>query len=959
MAFPSTALGTVVQMKINGTWTSVVRYDAVTRIKQKAGIDITRGQGGLQDKTPSSVCKWEWQDPNGVYNNENPRSPYYNLIPRNTPVRVYVPRAAASLFMLQDDTTACATTTDKAAIRVTGDIEIRFDFEPRRFSRWSSGVDSGFILGGKHDITTNQRGWYVRVGDPYTNSSTVSKLALAWSTDGVATNFAEANAAIPAGIERLSVKITMDVDNGAGGRDIKFYYSTTGINGSYTQIGTTVTQAGTTSIFASTATLQLGKVVNFELNGFSNLLQKFAGRIHGFQLYNGIAGSKVAEADYTAQATGTTSFADGLGNTWTLLGNAEITNAQYRFYGLFSAPVLKPNKSRSGTGVDVAVAAESGGLIRLITSNETPVISPISYAFRSYTANGWWSGEDEANSDTTYASSGLDGARPASISDITFNGFDSGIPGSAGVMTCGSTNPQFSGYATTVATTGESHFYAFFKFPSIPASDQLLFTWNSTGTVAKYTLTVTINSYRLDCYGNDGTLLATSNAGYSGTEPTNWIAYHSRSILNAGNVNVSHEWYRLDTRSYATVAVLNAGAGSMGRFTKVTLAGAGLANVKFCQVMVSNQVGLEFASGSAAANVATYANAFSGELADARFLRICGLLSITGVVFGRDTYAEAMGPQPIDTGINILYECAAFGMLSEAIDQLALEFRATRALRNQQAQLALTYGILTQGLEGTPDDTDVANDVTMSRAAGGSSRAVQLYGPMSTQAPPNGIYTVPDGPTTNGYTVDRLPYLTQDYLTRHSWPGSRYPSIVIDMHHPDYAGNSSRFLDAEIMDLGDMISISSLPTFMAPDTLQLLVKGMHETLYAQLWTIDCACIPYGPYVVSELDTSVGSPYSGFVAQPHTLLGVAQLQLNAGINSSATSIDAKTLSGPVLKTGAVSYTIKIGGEFMAVTNVAGATSPQTLTVTRGTVGAYTAAHSANDAIVFNPVIKASL
>jgi hypothetical protein len=841
---------------------------------------------------------------------------------------------------------------------ITGDLEVRFDFEPRRFARWSSGVGSAYVLGGKYDLSP-QRSWYVRIGDP-TCASATSQLAFGWSTTGSNSLSATCTAPVPTA-KRISIKVTIDVDNGAAGRDIKFYYSTTGINGSYTQLGSTVTQAGTTSIFASTAELQIGNVGGLNAGGFTDVIQKFSGRIHAFQLYNGIGGSKVAEADYTAQASGTTSFADGLGNTWDLVSKAEITNAQYRFHGLFSAPVLKPNKSRSGTGVDVAVSAEAGGLIRLITANETPVVAPIDYAFRSYAANGWWPGDDDPNSDTVFASSGVDGARPASISDITFNGYDSGIPGSAGVMVCGSTNPQFTGVCSVVATATEQHFYMFFKFPSIPAADTVFITWYSTGTIAKYVLTVKTLSYDLSGYDSSGTNLFTNNTAFgTGGEPNQWIAYHSRTILNAGTLNVTHEWFALSSSLYFSAGVSSAGAGSLGRFTKAVInGGSALANVRFCHVMMSNQTGLEFASGSPAANVATYANAFRGELADARFLRICSLLGVTGILFGRSGYAEAMGPQPIDTAINILYECAAFGILSEEIDQLALGFRATRAIRNQQTQLALTYGILTQGLEGTPDDTDVANDVTMTRAAGGTSRAIQLYGPMSTQAPPNGIYTVPDGPTVNCYTTDRLPYLTQDYLTKHTWPGSRYPQIVIDMHHPDYAGNSSRFLDAETMDIADMIAISSLPTFMAPDILQLLVKGVQETLYAQLWTITAACVPYGPYIVSELDTTTGSPYTGFVAQPYTLLGVAQLQLNAGINSSVTSIDAKTLSGPLLKTGAVSYTIKIGGEFMAVTNVAGAASPQTLTVTRGTVGSYSAAHSANDAIVFYPTIKASL
>ena len=52
------------------------------------------------------------------------------------------------------------------------------------------------------------------------------------------------------------VRVVHDVDNGAGGNDVKFYTSTDGI--AWTQLGTTITTAGVTSIFPSTSRYSVG-----------------------------------------------------------------------------------------------------------------------------------------------------------------------------------------------------------------------------------------------------------------------------------------------------------------------------------------------------------------------------------------------------------------------------------------------------------------------------------------------------------------------------------------------------------------------------------------------------------------------------------------------------------------------------------------------------------------------------
>lgn len=966
MAFPSDVLGTKVQLQIDGTWTDVVRYDANTKVLESSGVSINRGQGGLDPKTKAGVCQWTWQDPNGVYLNENPRSPYFNMIPRNTPVRTYVPRETTSMLIVDRNDGARAETADKAGISITGDIEIRIDFEPKRWARWASGTNKVMLLASKYSTSGSQRSWYVRFGEPMTANG-LGSLVFVWSTGGTSgtTTTVGATEDIPIPQSgRLAVKITMDVNNGAGGHTIRFYTAEDGIDGTYTQLGTDVTLSGVTSIFDSTSSLEIGTFQDGGLDfAVSSQVYNFVGRVYGFRLYNGIGGSLVANADFTAQAVGTTSFSDGLGNTWDLFGVAEITDADYRFHGEFSAPVLVPNRTRDGTGVDVKIQAEAGGILRRISANATPLQSPIALTFANYSPVGWWPGEASGNGVSTplLAGAGAEGIPQAAISGIEYEGFDEEIPGSAGVFECTGASPTFSGFCKNSAVTGESHFYVFFKFPSTPASDVLAFTWYNTGTVRKFTLTVGSGVYRLQGYDFENVQLFSLNTLHgAGATPNQWIAYHSRSIQNGGNVDTSHEWFVVDSDTYFSGGV-GSTAGTAGRHTRITISGTGMSGVRFCHPMLSNEVGLEFYSGTPSLNAVNYARGFGGELADARFRRICALLGVEPVVVGNLDDTEPLGPQPIASGINILYQIPEVdgGLLVEAADQLALEYHTRSSLQNKNT-FTVTWAQLAEGLRGTPDDTDVANDISMTSDVG-NARATLEYGPMSIQAPPNGINPVPDGPSVNAYTANQVRYLAQYYLFTHTWPTSRYPAVNINMHHPSIAGDQDLFNGLMRLDIGDVLQITDLPDFMAPEELQLLIRGRVETQYGQQWELQLVTVPYGPYIGSELQTRDDAPYSNFRASQHTDEGVVQTQLNADITNSATSIAIKTLSGPLLEVGAVSpsYRIKIDGEFMDVTNVAGTSSPQTVTVTRGVVGGYAAAHSANAYVYLYPTLKAKL
>jgi hypothetical protein len=108
------------------------------------------------------------------------------------------------------------------------------------------------------------------------------------------------------------IKVTLDVDNGAGGKTVRFFYAADQPTEptSWTQLGTDVTTAGTTSLPAVTSPLYAG---------FTDGTTSFLGKSYRAIVRNGIGGTTVADIDFTRLSTGAeTSFTATTGQTVTI-----------------------------------------------------------------------------------------------------------------------------------------------------------------------------------------------------------------------------------------------------------------------------------------------------------------------------------------------------------------------------------------------------------------------------------------------------------------------------------------------------------------------------------------------------------------------------------------------------------------------------------------------------------------
>jgi len=208
-------------------------------------------------------------------------------------------REAANYLRLQGVAGSFASTPDSAAVSVIADIDIRVKLA---MDDWTPAAIAGLMdkRGG-----AGERSWYWRL-------VTTGFMDFRWSNDGTAETVIGATAAIAAADgQALWLRVTLDVNNGAGGNAIKFYTSSDGLL--WTQLGATVTTAGVTSIFDSNAAVGVGNI------------NPFPGKVYYAELRNGIDGPVVAKFDPSEAKPGAASFESHFTKeTWTINGAAEI-----------------------------------------------------------------------------------------------------------------------------------------------------------------------------------------------------------------------------------------------------------------------------------------------------------------------------------------------------------------------------------------------------------------------------------------------------------------------------------------------------------------------------------------------------------------------------------------------------------------------------------------------------------
>lgn len=213
--------------------------------------------------------------------------------------------AGETYLSLTGATNSRASTPDHASFAIT-DLDVRILLA---IDQWPT-PGNVFEVIGQFNVSA-QRAWLLYI-------AANRRLWLRWSTNGtIETDVSSTTAIVPGARGIIALRVTHDVNNGAGGKTTTFYTSDS-LAGPWTTLGSPTTTAGTTSIHNSTGTLGIGDV---PASGFS----PFPGRVFAADWRAGInSGTAVANPDFTVQTPGASSFADAAGRTWTVTSPATI-----------------------------------------------------------------------------------------------------------------------------------------------------------------------------------------------------------------------------------------------------------------------------------------------------------------------------------------------------------------------------------------------------------------------------------------------------------------------------------------------------------------------------------------------------------------------------------------------------------------------------------------------------------
>lgn len=819
--FPQTILPLTVELLIDGVWTELPVY-------RRDLVNISRGTSGEGSQVDRSTLSFTLNNRSGDFSPRNPNSQYYGLIGRNTPIRASIADSEVYLEM-SGWVGAKVSAPDATPLGVTGDIDIRADVT---LANWANYY--GYDLAGKYLSTGNQRSWafYLSAGVP-------GELAYSWSANGTAVSTVTSTEVLPAPRSgRMALRVTHDVNNGAAGNTVTFWYADN-MASTWIQLGDPVVSGGTTSIFDSTAPLEVGDVASLANDAVM-------GRYHSFELRNGIGGTVVANPDFSIQTPGDTSFPDTASspNTWTTAAGCDVTNRNYRFHGEVSA---WPQRWDT-TGTDVYVPIESAGVLQRL-GNSGDALQSVMYRGLIFNSSGlvaYWPIEDVKGS--TSVAPALDTHGPLSISGSPlfeeYEGFDSSFP--IPVLN----GAAFSGSAPAYTVGTETQVRWLMAVPSGGAENgQTILLVYTTGSVRRWEVvytTASSGSLSLIGYDGSGAQLFTSGAAT--------FAVNGEKLLcsvELTQIGANIGWNLLTLEPGATSGLTISGtlnSNTVGKVGVVTVSpGGGMAGIAIGHLSVQNDVTSLFELGP-------QLSGWSGETAGRRIERLCAEGGVAFRAIGNLDDSAPLGTQKPDTILTLIREAAAtdMGIVYEPRETFGLGYRTRSSLYNQTPQLALDYTAnnLANALDPVDDDRSTRNDVTVTRSSGSSARSVLESGPLSILSPPNGVGRYSGSDTTN---VEHDLYLADQSRWRlriGTVDESRYPQIPVNLAHPSIAGHATLPGETNDLEIGDRITVSNPPSWLPPEEISSLVMGYAEVMgnFEHAFTFNC--VPESPYRVA-------------------------------------------------------------------------------------------------------------
>ncbi|MEU9215386.1 hypothetical protein AB0D47_02455 [Streptomyces sp. NPDC048376] len=918
----------------DGAWNDITEDVRVTT----APVTVARGlssESSTEADPTSCTCDLDSRD--NRYAPRNPMSPLWGKIGRNTPFR-WGYNVGSPWVELR--TVENALTTPGSTSFAVGDLDLRLDVA---LNEWASRD-----LAGRYLPTGDNRAWAVTV-------LSTGQLALYWTPIGILESRIAVLSTVPVPAhngQRLAIRVTLDVDNGKGGYEVRFYTGRAVDDTDWELLGDPVVGASTTSVFDGIADIELGRVVY--LDGAA-----LAGRLYAFRLLNGIGGTVVASMDASDAEPGDSSFTSG-GLVWTAVNGASLSNRHVRMAG--EIPAWPPTRDLSGQDNIVSIAPT--GITRRMDAGNKPQDSALRRFIQDRGPLECWPLTDGVDSRTAKSLMGgrdmVQATGPLDVSPSWGAGTLTDWIEPVATMKA-NTVGGLIGYPPRVSSTGASWSVDLFLTGGAGNARWSLTVYDrGAGTNADNQVSIIM------LMGGD-TQQATMIRHSDGSDSS------SESFLgNYFDFNIFDDqphYLRLTVESTPTpfwtvyIDGVHTASGPLGitmkPVSRIQL-GWGFASIS-SETITDRAAGyLTYwdSTGPTPAEMWTAYMGFQGERAGDRILRLTSEAGYPASVSGLAAYQQRMGIQDQAKLLALLNEANAtdFGYLLERRDALEVIQRGGSTLWNQPPSLVLDYSA---GLIGAPfkpvdDDKLTENDVSVRRAYGSvPARWVLEEGELSVQDPPAGVGRYDNEYTYSLATDPQADHVASMRLHLGTYNGVRYTRLTLNL-----ANERVFALIDEILriDVGDKIRLTNLPPDHGPDAVDVLVHGYEEEAGPDAWTITFNCRP-------------GEPWTTGVA------GGADSRADIGGSELAAAIDAGDTLVPLAVTGERAWTsdpadmpfdVRTGGEVMrvqAVTPVVRDTFSRTVASGWGTadsgVAWSTSGGSASDYSVSNGIGRHSM
>lgn len=820
----------------NGVWN-----DISGDMRDTSAVTITRGRNSESSRADPSAASMVVDNREGKYSPRDPESPLYGLIGRNTPIRHSVFAGGAWAEFAGGN--EAFTTPDNAAQDITTDIDIRVEFAPNDWLH-------AYELAAKYETVGENRSWGLMV-------TAEGKILFFWTSAGTFASRISTGStiAIPAyNGQRIAIRVTLDVNNGAGGNTSTFYYSNS-IDGVWRQLGEPTTLTGTTSVFNGTAPLEVGSIEDISDFGL-------VGKMYAFQLWNGIDGVKVVDLDFSVADPGDTTVTDNTGFLWTARSTASLSNEHVRIEG--EVPAWPPERDLSGNDRYTSIAPT--GIMRRLDAGVKPIDSSILRFIKRNNPAECWPMTDGAQS--RVATSIVPGGR-SMTQRLTFG--TANVQWSKGeiaewIEPVAMAPHNTDGFLVSnrVATTGvvDETFIEMLR-RGTGDGDYIILTDTGAGTPSSPR-----TSLRLDF--NPGTnsvsLTVTFNEG-----ETSSVALLS-NITSAGIFDDQPHIIRLMVRRTAfdlpfeiyIDGVLrdsdSHGVPLTGNIKEVRygwdLDGVTSGAQSFGYLTMWEHVDVSSSEGEPPSAEEMYQAmlGFPGERAGERALRVATEAGVTLSGAGIAEIETRMGSQSREKLLDALDQCAKsdVGFLGERRDARELIFQSHGVIYNQAPLLTLDFsaGVISAPFKPTDDDRYTENDVTVQRERGGFGIGILEEGSMSIQEPPLGVGRYDSSYTRSLEDDDQPEQLANWLMALGTFNGLRYKQITLDLGNPRVYAMVDDILR---LDVGDLIRITNLPDAYGPDPVDLLIQGYSEEIGPSAWKITFTCSPGEPWATGFLD----------------------------------------------------------------------------------------------------------